>query len=234
MSYSELATSLQTTLPEVTGKYDSLILEDYIFFITFISKALENVDVQESDHFTFYKPETDQTLKLLQEIRMADVYAKIKYQSLGALVAKRIQEALPDIRVQFGAFPKTREKEILYVSHGMQRAQGLLEVSYEIEDGLYITLQLQAARYSQMLQGYAGYGKATQQYAERLLEEGAWFDFTHIGNDLKVHPQNENKTFNQYSGIDFYQSVNINETYTIEQILKFIVSDTMKMIHLHR
>jgi hypothetical protein len=232
MSYSELATSLQTILPEVTGKYDSLILEDYIFFITFISKALENVDVEESDHFTFYKPKTDQTLALLQDIRMADVYAKIKYQSLGALLAEHLRQELPDTKVHFGRRPKELEREIIYITPGMIRAQGIIDISYLLEDGLYITLQLQAARYSQMLQGYAGYGKATQQYAERLLEARTWFDFTHIGSDLKVYPQNENKTFNQYSGIDFYQSINFNESYTISQILDAIVHDTVRMVTL--
>lgn len=95
MSYRQLAESLKTLVPATTGQYDKLILEDYIYFITFISDVMEDVDVKESDLFTFYKPETDPTLQLLQNIRMADVYLKIKYQSLGALLAKRVIKNCP-------------------------------------------------------------------------------------------------------------------------------------------
>ena len=232
MSYSELATILKTIVHETTAQYDKLILEDYIFFITFISQALGDVEVNESDFFTFYKPETDPILQLLQNIRMADVYSKIKYQSLGALVAKRLKEILPDTKIHFGAFTSKREKGIVYVSHGMLRAQGLLEVSYEIEDGLYITLQLQANRYSQLLQGYAGYGKATRQYAERLLKRREWFNFTHIGKDLKVYPMNESKMFNKYGETDFYQSVNLDESFTVSRIIDCIVRDTTSTLNL--
>ena len=230
MSYFELANSLKVLVPEMTGQYDRLILEDYIFFITFISQSLENVGVTETDYFTFYKPATDPTLALLQNIRMADVYLKIKYQSLGALLAKKVQKALPDIKVRFGSFPTKREKEILYISCGMIRAQGLLEISYEIEDGLYITLQLQANRYSQLLQGYSGYGKATRSYAERLLANKQWFNFSHISDTVVVYPKNESKTFNKYGETDFYQSVNLSDQYTVGQISNIIVHDIRQMM----
>jgi len=232
MSYSELADALKAIVPYTTGQYDKLILQDYVFFITFISNVLENVDVQESDQFTFYKSETDPTLALMQQIRMADVYSKIKYQSIGALVAKRLEATLPDTPIRLGAFTKERERGVVYISHGMLRAQGLLDISYELEPGLYISVQLQAERYRQMTQGYPDHGKAARQYAERLLQSGDWFMFDHIGNDLKVYPTRENKVFNTYSNTAFYQSINLDETYKVSQIIDAIVHDTTKMVAL--
>lgn len=232
MSYSELAKLLQTIVPIINGQYDKLILKDYIYFITFISNIMENVDVKESDQFTFYNPKTDDTLKLMDKIRMADVYAKIKYQSIGALIAKRLQEALPDTPVRFGASHKAREKGVVYIGYGMQRAQGIAELSFVIEDGLYASIQLQANRYSQLLQGYDGYGKATRGYAERLFASHDWFDFTHVSQHPKVYPNREGKVFNKYGVTDFYQSINFDETYTVSQIIDIIVHDTVRMVNL--
>jgi len=232
MSYRDLAESLKKVVPITTGQYDKLIVEDYIYFIGFTSDALENVDVKESDQFTFYKPETDPTLALMQNIRMADVYSKIKYQSIGALIAKRLQKVLPNTPVRFGASHKVREKGIVYIGYGMQRAQGIAELSFVVEDGLYASIQLQANRYSQLLQGYDGYGKATRQYAERLLASGDWFDFTHITEHPKVYPNREGKVFNKYGVTDFYQSINFDETYNVSQIIDAIVHDTSRMITL--
>jgi hypothetical protein len=233
MSYRELAKSLKTIVPAVTGQYDKLILEDYVYFITFISDIMENVDVKESDQFTFYKPETDSTLALLQNIRMADVYLKIKYQSVGALIAKRLQQELSGTDIHFGSRPKELKKNTVYITPGMIRAQGLIDVFYILEEGLYISIQLQANRYSQLLQGYAGYGKATLPYAERLLEEEQWFSFSHISDGIVVYPKNEAKTFNKYGVTDFYQSVNLSDEYNVGQIIDFFIHDVKQMISVH-
>lgn len=230
MSYLELATALKKLVPEMTGQYDKLILEDYIFFITFISESLQNVNVSETDHFTFYKPDTDPTLALLQNIRMADVYLKIKYQSLGALLAKRLRQELLDTKINFGTRPKQLERGTIYITPGMIRAQGLIDVIYLLEDNLYASIQLQGNRYSQLLQGYGGYGKATRQYAERLLEEKRWFNFAHVSDSVVVYPKNETKVFNKYGETDFYQSVNLNERYTVGQIIDIIVHDAGQMV----
>lgn len=232
MSYRQLAESLKALVPATTGQYDKLILEDYIYFITFISDVMEDVDVKESDLFTFYKPETDPTLQLLQNIRMADVYLKIKYQSLGALLAKRVHKELPDTKVHFGTRPKVLERGTIYIGPGMIRAQGIIDIFYLLEDNLYITIQLQERRYSQLLQGYDGYGKATRAYAERLLEKNQWFQFNHIKEDIKVYPTQDHKTFNKYGLTDFYQSINFDDTYQVSTILDAIIHDVRTMVAL--
>jgi len=232
MSYRELAGSLKTLVPVVGEQYDKLILDDYIYFITFISDIMDDVDVKESDQFTFYKPETDNTLALFQDIRMADVYLKIKYQSLGSLLIERLHKELLDTKVHFGRRPKELERGIVYITPGMIRAQGIIDISYLLEDGLYITIQLQERRYSQMLQGYAGYGKATRDYAERLLTSRDWFTFNHITTDPKVYPTQDHKIFNKYGVTDFYQSINFDESYIVSQIIDAIVHDTTKMVTL--
>lgn len=232
MSYHDLANGLQSLVTNIEDQYNKFIVNDYIFFITFISNMLDDVDVSEADYFTFYKPETDSTLATLKQIRMADVYLKIKYQSLGSLVHQQLIKDLPNTQIHFGTFPKEPKKDTLYISYGMQRAQGITQICYEIEDGLYASIQLQERRYSKLLQGYAGYGKATREYAERLLDKGNWFTFDHICDHPKVYPTQDHKTFNKYGVTDYYQSVNLDETYIVAAIIDVMVHDAKQMLNL--
>ncbi|MCA9361569.1 PD-(D/E)XK nuclease family protein [Candidatus Kaiserbacteria bacterium] len=232
MSYQTLALALNKLAPDIKDPYDKFIISDYVFFITFISSALEKVEVSESDYFTFYKPDTDQTLSLLKDLRMADVYLKIKYQSLGSLVHQQLIKSIPNAQIHFGTFPKEPKKGTLYISYGMQRAQGIAQICYKIEEGLYASIQLQERRYSKLLQGYAGYGRDTKDYAEKLLSLGKWFTFDHITKHPKVYPTQNHKNFNQYGVTDFYQSVNLDETYTIAKIIEIMIQDTKQMIDL--
>ncbi len=229
MSYSELAVLLANVAPDPKKKYSQLILEDYISFITALSTIFESVGVTEKDMFNF---ETDETFKLLKENRIGDLYSKLKFQSFSRLIAERLRNTIPNTTVQLGEFTKKRERGIIYVSYGMSRAQGLLEVSYEIEAGLYLTLQLQGSAYRQMVQGYAGYGKASKNYATKLKESKQWFDFSSFGNNLKIYPNQEKKTFNKYGETDFYQSVKLGADSSLKHIIDIMVIDIKKALAL--
>jgi hypothetical protein len=230
MSYADLAKKLSTLLESITDSYDSLVLRDYIMFITALDAVFVESGLSDDDYFTFYSLDQDETLRSLKELRMADVYLKLKYQQLAVKVYEALKQAYPDREVYFGASP-TNSVGSIHVKHGMFRAQGLAEVFLVVAEGLYLTVQIQDCSYRQMVQGYDGYGKESRQYADYLKETRQWFTFNHIDPDLVVYPKNtEKKEFNKYGDSDFYRNIKLSSTYTVGQIVDFVLADVGRVV----
>jgi hypothetical protein len=196
---------------------------------------MSGVEVKGDDLFNFYTPKKDSQLALLQELRMADVYLKMKYQSLGKLVYDKLVSGFSDRPAHFDVGAgKHREVGELYVGYGMSRAMGLMEVVYVIKEGLFLTIQIQGNYYRQMVQGYAGYGSASKEYAQHLKDQNEWFDFSHIYKHPTEYPKRKGKTFNKYGETDFYRSVKLKATFSVEEVVKFVLEDLERILNISK
>jgi len=224
LTYTEYAQKLKKLVTKIHDPYDSSILSDYISFITNLDALFQNAIVNDTDHFTFWSQEADPVLKNLGDMRMSDVYLKLKYQQLALKVHESLKQSFPNHPVLF-MDNGTRVPGSIHVRHGMMNTQGLMEAFYVIKKGLYLNVQLQQRSYRLMTQGYDGYGTATKKYAEELLTKGLWFTFAHIYEHPTIYPTRQGRVFNKYGKTDFYKYVKLTTEHTVEQIVQLFVED---------
>ncbi len=241
LTYAELAALMESNYSNLDDSYDSHIIKDYIFVISALSKIFQDITVKPNDKFSFYSITNDNTYGALCDLRMGDIYQKLKYQILAVEICKKLRNAFPEAEVFFedginrfkDAMPGKpkdagRKEGGYYFSSGLSHAQGMMDVAYVLKKGLFLTVQIQGDHYRQMVQGYAGYGKGSKKVAESLLEQKLWFNFVHIGGNLKEYPMGD-KMFNKYGETDFYRSVLLNSDFTVGQITGFVI-DNVNMI----
>jgi hypothetical protein len=237
LSYAQLSVLMENTYINLENIYDSQIIKDYIFVISSLGRIFKDITVKSNDKFCFYSEEGDYIYKALRDLRMGDVYQKLKYQMFAVEVFKRLQEAFPVEKIFFNSTinrfkkddslqeikDKDRQEGCFYFGCGMTRSQGMMEVVYVLKKGLFLTMQIQGDRYKKMVQGYAGYMNSGK-VAELLRAKDLWFNFNHFGNNLKEYPKKD-KVFNKYGKTDFYRSVSLSFDYTIDEIINFVIDD---------
>lgn len=241
LTYADLAGLMESYYLNLGDSYDIYIIKDYIFVISALSNIFQGMTVKPDDKFNFYSVNMDDTYRVLSDLRMGDVYQKLKYQMLAVEICKKLRNTFPDAEIFFEdtinrfkdaspekAKDKDRKEGAYYLLSGMSRSQGMMEVAYVLKKGLFLTVQIQGDHYRQMVQGYAGYGKGARQVAEALLKQKLWFNFNHIGDSPKEYPTGD-KMFNKYGETDFYRSVLLTYDFTVGQITGFVI-DNVKMI----
>lgn len=237
LSYFELSGLMEIIYSDLGDSYEAGIINDYIFVITSLSKIFQNINVNLNDKFNFYSVNKDDIYSTLNDLRMGDVYQKLKYQMLAVKVYELLRKVFPDEKIFFDDIinrfkdrspekikDKAKQVGCFYFGCGMSRSQGLMEVAYVVKKGLFLTVQIQGDHYRQMVQGYAGYGKDAKKVASVLMEKRLWFNFGQIDGNPKEYPIGT-KVFNKYGETDFYRSVSLSPEFTIEQVIGFVVND---------
>ncbi len=229
ITYADLASLLEGVRDDITDQYHASILADYIGFIRSMSAIFSSNAVKEDELFSeILSPYRNDTLSELHQIRIGDVYQKLRCEALAGILYKELGSEYPG-RVHISAPVANRVADDIYVAHGMTNSIGLIEASCVIAPGLFLTIQVQGLSYRQMVQGYAGYGKDAKGVAERLRGQKLWFDFSNVGTGLKEYPRGE-KPFNGYAGIDFYRSVTIPDDMTAKDVVRAIVADVRRIV----
>lgn len=236
LTYAELSVLMDDFYAGLSDSYYKQILNDYIFVIKSLGKMFENIGVKASNKFSFYSSKDDLFYATLGDLRMGDVYQKLKYQSLSRCVYNDLLKIFQNESIYYNdginrfkkkSLVKIKDKErqegAFYFGSGMTRSQGMMEVAYVLTKGLFLTIQIQGNQYKKMIQGYSGY-KDSKKVAEMFREKKLWFDFSHVVGHLKEYPQRD-KIFNKYGDKDFYRSVALKPEIEIEDIMKFIRTD---------
>jgi tetratricopeptide (TPR) repeat protein len=240
LTYAELSELMEKHFSDLSSSYDSQIIKDYIFVISSLSRIFKDIKIKPEDKFNFYSKDEDAIYKALDDLRMGDVYQKLKYQVLAIEIYDKLINIFPNEKIFFNDTinrfkddspekikDKDRKEGCFYFGCGLSRAQGMMEVAYVLKKGLFLTIQIQGDRYKKMVQGYAGY-KKSGDVAKFLKEKKLWFGFAHIGSKLKEFPK-EVDDFNHYGKFDFYRAVSLSSDFTIENIIQFVIDD-IKMI----
>jgi hypothetical protein len=229
LTYSDLPTVIKQIGSGVTNEYHRAILSDYISFASSLGGIFASNSYSENDLFAdFHSPSKGSAFEQLQPLRMGDIYQKLRYESLASRIYEVLANVYPGLVVLSDTRDGEREVGHMYVSHGMSNSQGMVTVSYLVAKGLYLTVQIQGGSYRQMVQGYAGYGKASRGVAERLKSKRLWFDFSDFA-DAKEYPRGT-KEFNTFGDIDFYRSVKLDLTLTVRDVIDLVIRDMRKIV----
>lgn len=228
LTYSDLPAVIEGIGSSIKNEYHRAILSDYVSFISALGGIFASNSHGENDLFAdFHSPAQGSAFEQLRTLRMGDIYQKLRYEALAAQVYEALVNACPGLVIASGTRESERETGRIYVSHGMSNSQGMVSVSYLFAKGLYLTVQIQGGSYRHMVQGYAGYGKASRRVAERLREKHLWFDFTNFAAG-KEYPRGA-KDFNEFSGLDFYRSVKLESGLTVKEVIGFVVKDIQRL-----
>lgn len=221
LSYSSLKEKLETIAPQIEDPYDKFILEDYIEFLNGLTKINEVCEVEQTDYFNF---NTTENYRLLQNIRMHDLYLKSKYEKLAYLLYEELTERKEskDKLLDFGMpFKDVTAEKPIFIGSGMTRSQGLLDFKYRITKNLALGIQIQGDSYRLVVEG-----EKAEKIKDKIDNEKLWFDFSSSFPDKKVYLKGRTyDNFCQFGNTFFYRSIKLGEEYTVKEVLNFIIND---------
>jgi hypothetical protein len=221
LTYTDLPAVIEQIKAGIKEEYHREILSDYVSFISALGGIFNLNAFADSDLFASYF--SGQEFKELHDLRMGDIYQKLRYEWLAGRIYMVLASRYPGLVVLSDANDKERQVGHIYVSHSLYDAKGMVTVSYMLAQGLYLSVQVQAQSYRLMVVGSAGYGAASRGVAERLKEKGLFFDLTRFA-PAKEYPAGTTKVFNKF-GVDFYRSIQLDPAFTVKDVMGFVVHD---------
>jgi PD-(D/E)XK nuclease superfamily len=209
----------------IKEEYHRQILSDYMSFISALGGIFNLNTFADSNLFASYF--SGQEFKELHDLRMGDIYQKLRYEWLASSIYTVLASRYPGLVVLSDANDKERQVGHIYVSHSLYDAKGMVTVSYMLAQGLYLSVQVQAQSYRLMVVGSAGYGAASRGVAERLKEKRLFFDLTRFA-PAKEYPAGTTKVFNKF-GVDFYRSIQLDPAFTVKEVMGFVIDDVERI-----
>ncbi|NTV22484.1 MAG: PD-(D/E)XK nuclease family protein [Candidatus Yonathbacteria bacterium] len=220
MNYGDLSNLIEKEIVYIENSYHKEIVYDYVRMVKALHTLVQEIHVADEDLYNFCE---DGIHIIFREIRIGDLYHKLRFQLFALRIETMLKESFPESIFSIGDREGEKVAGQFYINIGMTRGQGLVEVAYMIIPGLFITIQIQDNHYKQMVQGYAGYGTDAKRVAKILKEHEWWFNFVQIQHK-KEYPKDIN-SFNKYGTTDFYRSVSLDNSVTVRDIIYSIVSD---------
>ncbi|MFH1047649.1 MAG: PD-(D/E)XK nuclease family protein [Patescibacteria group bacterium] len=212
MTYDALGAALGEIIEQIDDQYDNLILQDYISFVGALSELCGDVKLIDEHPFDFYDDSKDSVLYELRKLRIADLYLKLKYQSLAECIRKKLLDSsyVDKDKVHFdGTASNKLENGGIYLSSGMLHAHGYVDVVVCVDKQLKLIIQIQHNNYRHLVRGYMGV-KKTKEYSRALKENGYWFNFADELAKEGELPNKPEKLFNTFGKTDFYRSVKLS------------------------
>jgi hypothetical protein len=193
---------------ETQSDYVNTLLKDYQLLIHTLIKIKdfsEIKDIQSQLSFDLVNE------KILRALRMFDVAQKIRFNSLGSLIDKKLEE-LP-----FTDLKNLKEKTEV----GLTRSLGLLSVKFGLEDtkdkrNLLIGIQIQADQYRLSIE--ATDGSDVDELANILKKEGLW-----------LNPDNEKNASILKFGKNFKYSYSSIKGITVEELTEKVKDDVTRL-----
>lgn len=224
LTYSDLSGVMKSINAEISNEYHHSLITDYVSFITALGDVFSLSTPTDGEFFTdFYLSSEGSALEQLNELRMGDVYQKLRFEALAGRIQQELLRTYPESVVVTDSYLLKDKPGQVFVLHGMTRSMGMVSVSYVLEKGLFLTVQIQGGSYRHMVAGYAGYGKASKTVAERLKTKRLWFNFNDMAS-LKEYPRGV-KEFNEFAGVDFYRSVKLDPKLTVKEVVALVTRD---------
>lgn len=229
LTYGELARMLEELRGKIADTYHAAMISDYIAFIAAFSELFSSRVTDGNTRWNdAMRAPHGMTLGDLRELRIGDIYQKLQYEWFAETLRAELDSRFPGI-VRISGRGEVCPASSIRIGHGMTRGTGLVEASYVLVPGLYVTVQVQDNAYKQMLQGYPGYGARSRDVANRLFEKQLWFGFSGLGDGLQEYPRGS-KRFNGYGETDFYRSVKIPASMTVSDVRKAFCDDIERII----
>jgi hypothetical protein len=237
--YDELAKFIRECCPDdVILTEHRLYIHDYCQFVENLSKLAEGWIIEEQ--LSFLSP-----CENLHELRLNDIYEKVRYAQTAALLAERLKPILDNMdtdeeRVVLGmsnidvilrrredadeilsfyGCPETKPLQQIFIGCGMSHAVGLLEAKIKVSDDCCLVVQVQGNRYCHGFE-CEGILKSTDRLSPDQLR---FLNFE--GNRLPGKEAKADSRLCRYNANFIYKSQKILPTHTIGDILNTMIAD---------
>lgn len=193
--------------------YHKDLIEDYIKFINILlTEFLPLINVEKIDICNLYVKNTEENILLekLIKLRIHDLFLKGLFEEIAITLKKELESK--EFSISNKVIYKCEENDIVSVTFGMSRSQGLLDIKYKIKKDLIIGIQIQGLQYRQFIEGLDK--KEVQEISTDFLANKKWFQFTNQLNKdstLEIYPlKGVFNRFDSSSGLFLYRSVKLN------------------------
>ena len=132
---------------EVFDIYHKQLIVEYIKLLDVLIDVDEKTNFDINEYYNqYYDPTKNTFLKSLNELRMGDLYQKLKYEKLASFIGYKLSKFKPALDSN-GDFWATDFVEGIKVQSGMSRATGLMSLVKKIDDSYIVGIQLQGSQY---------------------------------------------------------------------------------------
>jgi len=230
INYTEITEFLQNM--NINNKYHSFLIQDYINFINLLkNNIVDNINLDKFQISNLYNKDYEENIILnnLQDIKMHDFYLKGLFEEFSFKVYEYLKTKIKNLNIIFGK--KVEEEKSIFITNGMTRSQGLLDVKYKIKD-IIIGIQIQGNQYKQFIEGSNKENiiKISNDFDKKNL----WFNFINSNDVKEIYPKIKDKVFNKYNSRDWlfqYKSIKIDGL-TNNELMIMIHKDVESLISL--
>lgn len=234
INYEELSKLLTDLLPIIKkeSEYHEFLLKDYILFISSFSQLFTEY-TKEINTYDFYNP---QKIKVLNKLRIHDVFLKYQHIQLGIAVIQKIKDKNNEPLFEMVG-------NDLRVEQSFTRGTGITDFKFNITgsaiEPILLGIQIQGMTFKIFLEELEG---NAEELAYQIFESDLWFNFDlvpeTVSDKIKIMPQKVK--FNKYDNTFRYRYIKLKEcdiddlVETIYGYLVYIVNnreDIMELIN---
>ncbi|MDR2970325.1 MAG: PD-(D/E)XK nuclease family protein [Bacteroidales bacterium] len=223
---------------ETKDVYHKSLIEDYANFIDYLIIVEKTCIVYEEDTFDFHSS-NNETLTLMKELRIHDLFLKKKYENIIALLKKKIGES------SFCDITKPQnDKDMIRFESGMTRSIGLSGFKLRLKDDYFLLVQLQGDSYRMGVEYLPPKKQNTPNEFQNIVEnfKETWLCFfenkkVRIKEEYDrwaIYPKNdENKIkLNQFGDSFYYRYINLGTKMLIKDLIDMMLEDIAQAIKL--
>lgn len=242
-SYGDLAAALDKALTSCGGNvspFHKAILEDYIQMVWGLDGLFGHLTVDEDSGYNYKcknkkeDKELREYIDLLKQLRMDDVYEKVRTSSIAKKLAERLRDRLEKeshIAIESGCkIEKIGEMSEpffakVYVDSGFTRGMSLVEAKVKINDRYVLVVQIQGEQYRHAIEWFNTVQDQWEQTQQEKLPSD-WFSSTAHGNQLDGQTKDHCKYVDKKSNSIFlYRYRKIGKEETVNNVLDEVVVD---------
>lgn len=239
-NYEDLAAALDKALTSCGGNvrpFHKAILEDYIQMVRGLDGLFGHLTVDDDSRYGYAEDEElREYINLLKQLRMEDVYEKVR----ASLLAGRLKQMLKDrfvdrnIAIESGykieEIGKSNEKPLtkVYVDSGYTNKQGVVDAKVKIDNRYVLTVQIQEKQYRHAIEWLQSQGNASKNWTATQKESFVcrklnFFDVTKFPYPQKS--ARSNGLYGKFKDDFLYRYRKIKDNETVDNVLNEVVDD---------
>ena len=239
-NYGDLATALPNALSSYVSSVSSVpkvstyheeIIKDYIQLVEELHRLFGNLTVDDNDRYC------DNVSQVYANLRMDDVYEKVRTSSIVEKLAERLRQRLQakfpnqinliQSGYKIGDIGKPLEIPLtkVYVDSGYTNKQGVVDAKVKINDRYVLTVQIQGKQYRHAIEWFNTVQDQWEQTQQEKLPSD-WFSSTAHGNQLDGQTKDYCKYVDKKSNSIFlYRYRKIGKDEKVSDVLGEVVDD---------
>lgn len=233
-NYGDLAAALDKALTSCGGNvrpFHKEIIEDYIQLVEELHRLFGNLTVNDNDRYC------DNVSQVYANLRMDDVYEKVRASSIVEKLAERLRQRLQakfpnqinliQSGYKIGDIGKPLEIPLtkVYVDSGYTNKQGVVNAKVKINDRYVLTVQIQGEQYRHAIEWFNTVQDQWEQTQQEKLPSD-WFSSTAHGNQLDGQTKDYCKYVDKKSNSIFlYRYRKIGKDEKVSDVLGEVVDD---------